>query len=136
MLVVFRKKSCGMAHKLKKRWIYTQMLMVTKWTRASTSKLVENREAYIERIRGSYKNGLDNNKVEWIKGYAEFVDEKTLRVNGELVTADHILIATGGEPALPSIPGAEFGITSDGFFALKELPKKVAVVGADTLRLN
>ncbi|HBJ9220119.1 TPA: glutathione-disulfide reductase [Listeria monocytogenes] len=93
-------------------------------------KLVENREAYIERIRGSYKNGLDNNKVEWIKGYAEFVDEKTLRVNGELVTADHILIATGGEPALPSIPGAEFGITSDGFFALKELPKKVAVVGA------
>lgn len=93
-------------------------------------KLVENREAYIERIRGSYKNGLDNNNVDWIKGYAEFVDEKTLRVNGELVTADHILIATGGEPALPSIPGAEFGITSDGFFALKELPKKVAVVGA------
>ncbi|RMD10115.1 FAD-dependent oxidoreductase, partial [Klebsiella pneumoniae] len=68
--------------------------------------------------------------VEWIKGYAKFVDEKTLRVNGELVTANHILIATGGEPALPSIPGAEFGITSDGFFALKELPKKVAVVGA------
>lgn len=93
-------------------------------------KLVENREAYIERIRGSYKNGLDNNKVDWIKGYAEFVDKNTLRVNGETITADHILIATGGEPVLPSIPGAEFGITSDGFFDLKQLPKKVAVVGA------
>jgi glutathione reductase (NADPH) len=50
-------------------------------------------------------------------------------VNGETITADHILIATGGRPSHPKIPGAEYGIDSDGFFALPALPKRVAVVG-------
>lgn len=93
-------------------------------------KLVESREAYIDRIHQSYDRGLANNKVEVIKAYATFIDEKTLEVAGERITADHILIATGGKPDFPSIPGAEYGIDSNGFFALEELPKRVAVVGA------
>lgn len=93
-------------------------------------KLIASREAYIDRIHQSYDRGLANNKVDVIKGYATFVDEHTIEVNGELLTAEHILIATGGKPTWPTIPGAELGIDSDGFFALEELPKRVAVVGA------
>ncbi|STT14010.1 glutathione reductase [Klebsiella pneumoniae] len=53
-----------------------------------------------------------------------------MEVNGEIITADHILIATGGRPSHPDIPGVEYGIDSDGFFELPALPKRVAVVGA------
>nr|QIQ54713.1 glutathione-reductase [Psychrobacter sp.] len=93
-------------------------------------KLVNSRQAYIERIHRSYDNNLGKNGVEVIKGFAKFVDAHTVEVNGELITADHILIATGGHPLRPDIPGAEYGIDSDGFFALNELPKRVAIVGA------
>ncbi|WP_428636511.1 glutathione-disulfide reductase [Shewanella sp.] len=94
------------------------------------SKLVESREAYIERIHGSYDRGLDSNGVTLVRGYGRFVDNNTIEVNGEHYSADHILIATGGTPTIPNIPGAEYGIDSDGFFALNEQPKRVAVVGA------
>ena len=73
---------------------------------------------------------LGKNNVDVIKGFARFVDARTLEVNGETITADHILIATGGRPSHPSIPGTEYGIDSDGFFALPALPERVAVVGA------
>lgn len=94
------------------------------------SKLVENRQAYIGRIHNSYNNVLAKNNVDVIKGFAKFVDAHTIEVNGEQITADHILIATGGYPAYPEIKGAEYGIDSDGVFALNELPKRVAIVGA------
>jgi len=93
-------------------------------------KLVKNREAYIERIHAAYQRGFDANKVTVINGFAKFVDKNTVEVNGELYTADHITIATGGRPSIPTIEGAEHGIDSDGFFALTEQPKSVAVVGA------
>jgi len=93
-------------------------------------KLVENRQAYIGRIHNSYDNVLGNNKVEVIKGFARFVDAKTVEVNGQHYTADHILIAVGGRPTIPDVPGAEYGIDSNGFFDLNEQPKRVAVVGA------
>ncbi|NPE58219.1 glutathione-disulfide reductase [Dickeya dadantii] len=92
--------------------------------------LLKNRSAYIDRIHQSYNNVLGKNQVEVIQGFARFVDAKTVEVNGERITADHILIATGGRPTRPSIPGAEYGIDSDGFFALTALPQRVAVVGA------
>ena len=92
--------------------------------------LIKNREAYIDRIHNSYDNVLANNKVDVIRGYAKFVNNNTVEVNGELITADHILIACGGRPSYPNIKGAEYGIDSDGFFALEELPKRVAIVGA------
>lgn len=93
-------------------------------------KLVESRQKYISNIHRSYDNNLAKNNVEVIQGYAKFVDAKTVEVNGEHITADHILIATGGRPVFPDIKGAEYGIDSDGFFALEELPERVAIVGA------
>ncbi|WP_426446418.1 glutathione-disulfide reductase [Siccibacter colletis] len=94
------------------------------------SKLVASRSAYIDRIHASYETGLSKNRVDVIRGFARFVDAHTVEVNGETITADHILIATGGRPSHPDIPGAEYGIDSDGFFELPALPKRVAVVGA------
>lgn len=93
-------------------------------------KLVASRSAYIDRIHTSYDNVLGKNKVDVIHGFARFVDAHTIIVNDETISADHILIATGGRPSHPAIPGAEYGIDSDGFFELSELPKRVAVVGA------
>ena len=93
-------------------------------------KLVASRTAYIDRIHTSYETVLKKNIVDVIRGFARFVDAHTVEVNGETITADHILIATGGRPSIPSIPGAEYGIDSDGFFELDEMPKRVAVVGA------
>lgn len=96
----------------------------------SWDKLITSRTAYIDRVHQSYDNVLNKNKVDVIYGYAKFIDHHTIEVNGEQYSADHILIAVGGKAIVPDIPGAQYGITSDGFFALKALPKRVAVVGA------
>ena len=58
------------------------------------------------------------------------MDKDKIAVGQDVYSADHILIAVGGYPAWPSIPGAEHGISSDGFFELEELPKRAVVVGA------
>ena len=99
------------------------------------AKLVESRQAYIGRIHTSYNNVLAKNNVDVLNGFARFKDAKTIEVSyadgsTELVTADHILLATGGRPSIPAVKGAEYGIDSNGVFALNELPKRVAVVGA------
>lgn len=99
------------------------------------AKLVESRQAYIGRIHTSYGNVLAKNNVDVLNGFARFKDAKTLEVSYadgsvEEVTADQILIATGGRPTVPNVKGAEYGITSDGVFALDALPKSVAIVGA------
>ena len=93
-------------------------------------KLVENRQAYIQRIHASYQSGLSKNQVDVIHGFATFVDHKTIEVNGETFTAEHILIATGTQPSRPNIEGAEHGIDSNGFFELQELPKRTAIIGS------
>ena len=92
--------------------------------------LKANRQAYIDRIHGSYERGFDNNGVERVYDYARFVDPHTVEVAGERYTAPNILIATGGHALYPNIPGSEYGITSDGFFELDEVPKRTAVIGA------
>lgn len=92
--------------------------------------LRKNREAYIERSRTSYGNTFKNNGVQVINGFAKFVDAQTVEVNGELIRAKHIVIATGAQPAVPTIPGSELGIVSDDVFAWEELPTSVAVIGA------
>ena len=99
------------------------------------AKLVESRQAYISRIHTSYDNVLAKNNVDVIRGFAKFVNKNTLEVTfadgtTEQVTADHILIATGGRPSIPAVKGAKYGIDSNGVFALTELPKRAAVVGA------
>ena len=92
--------------------------------------LKANRQAYIDRIHGSYERGFDNNGVERVYEYARFIDPHTVEVAGVRYTAPHILIATGGHALYPNIPGSEYGITSDGFFELDEVPKRTAVIGA------
>ena len=94
------------------------------------SKVKESRDGYVSRARQSYANNLERNGVERIDGFASFVDNHTVSVNGETYTAPHITIATGGHPLYPDVPGSELGETSDDFFAWESLPKSVLVVGA------
>jgi glutathione reductase (NADPH) len=94
------------------------------------STLVAARENYIKGINDWYGTYLADSNIDSIEGFARFVDEKTIEVNGEHFTADHIVIAPGGVPMVPETPGAELGMTSDGFFALKEQPRRVVVAGA------
>ncbi|MDO4449701.1 MAG: glutathione-disulfide reductase [Moraxella sp.] len=98
-------------------------------------RLVENRTAYIDRIHTSYQNGFNKNGVTKIDGFAKFIDKNTVEVTKadgtvEVLSAEHILIATGGRPTRPDIKGAELGIDSDGFFEWESLPKSVAIVGS------
>ncbi|CAO3703461.1 unnamed protein product [Rhizopus stolonifer] len=94
----------------------------------------EKRDAYIKRLNGIYERNLGNDKVEHIEGFASFVDKNTVRVQKSEtesfeIQAKKIMIATGGHPIIPDIPGAELGIDSDGFFDLENQPKRVAVIG-------
>ena len=98
--------------------------------------LKANRQAYIDRIHGSYERGFDSNGVERVYEYARFVDPHKVEVAGERYTAPHILIATGGHALYPNIPGSEYGITSDGFFELDEVPKRTAVIGAGYIAIE
>ena len=94
------------------------------------ARLKAGRDATVARLNGVHERALAVAGVELVRGLARFVDGHTVEVAGERYTADHILIATGGRPTVPNLPGAELGITSDGFFELEELPKRVAIVGA------
>jgi glutathione reductase (NADPH) len=81
-------------------------------------------------INSWYHTYLKDSEIDEITGYARFIDANTLEVEGEQYKADHIVIASGSYPLVPSIPGAEHGITSDGFFALEALPQRIAVAGS------
>jgi glutathione reductase (NADPH) len=94
------------------------------------SALKEKRDAYIKRLNGIYASNLDRRDVTHLQGHGKFVDANTVDVDGQTYTADSIVIATGGYPMVPLIPGAELGITSDGFFELTDRPQKVAVIGS------
>jgi len=93
-------------------------------------ELKKRRDAYVKRLNGIYANNLGNSGVTLIEGDAAFAGEKTVRVGDATYTADNILIAVGGTPTMPDIPGIEHGINSDGFFDLESLPARVAVVGS------
>lgn len=94
------------------------------------SKLIKQRQGYISGITSWYGNYLKDSSISYIKGKARFVDNNTVEVNGEHFTADHIVVAPGGYPITPDLPGAELGMTSDGFFAMTEQPKHIAIVGS------
>ena len=92
--------------------------------------LKARRDAYIERLNGIYENNLDKRGVTYLVGTASFIDANTVSIDGREVQADRIVIATGGRPTIPDVPGAELGITSDGFFALEERPQRVLIAGS------
>ncbi|HEX3847571.1 MAG TPA: glutathione-disulfide reductase [Steroidobacteraceae bacterium] len=92
--------------------------------------LKQKRDAYVLKLNGIYARNLEAKGVAHVKGAARFVDPHTLEVAGQRLTARHIVIATGGVPIVPPLPGAERGITSDGFFELETRPRRVAVIGS------
>ncbi len=92
--------------------------------------LKARRDAYIERLNGIYERNLDKRGVTFLAGHASFVDAHTVDIDGRQVTADRVVISTGGRPAVPAIPGAELGITSDDFFELEQRPQRVLVAGS------
>ena len=65
--------------------------------------------------------------MDFHAGHAKFTSSKDVLVGDKTLTAKHILIATGTKPIVPDTPGAELGITSDGFFELEDLPKSVVL---------
>ena len=91
--------------------------------------LIANKDREINRLNGIYRNLLVNSGVTLHEGHARLVDAHQVEINGERFTAKHILIATGGWPQIPEIPGREHAIGSNEAFFLKELPKRVLVVG-------
>jgi glutathione reductase (NADPH) len=93
------------------------------------AKLVSGRDDYIRRINAYWDGYVSDSGITRIEGRAKFVDAGRIEVGGEFYGADHVVIATGGRPMVPPVPGAELGITSDGFFELREQPGRVAVVG-------
>jgi len=97
--------------------------------------LKQRRDKYVARLNTVYLNGWKKEGVEVIEGSASFVDKETVSVQcndgqRKTLSAKKILVACGGLPAEPNIPGVELAINSDGFFELKKQPKKIAVVGA------
>ena len=103
------------------------------WDRAGSrfdwATLLANKDREIERLNGIYRRILENNGVEIFESRATIVDPHTVRVGGREVTARHILVATGGWPRRPDVPGGELAITSNEFFELDRLPGRVLVVG-------
>ncbi|MDI9818613.1 MULTISPECIES: glutathione-disulfide reductase [unclassified Legionella] len=93
--------------------------------------LVAKRNAYIEKLREVYAKRFNEYKMTYLHGKGVFVDANTVDVCGKQYQADHIIIATGGEPLLPhDLLGIEHAIDSDGFFSLSARPDKVAVIGS------
>jgi glutathione reductase (NADPH) len=92
--------------------------------------LKRGRDAYVARLNAIYARNLAAKGVTHIKGRARFLDAQTLEVDGTRYRAAHLVIATGGVPVVPPLPGAELGIVSDGFFELESRPQRVAVVGS------
>ncbi|MDH3690497.1 MAG: glutathione-disulfide reductase [Gammaproteobacteria bacterium] len=94
------------------------------------SVIKKARDAYVGRLNDIYHNGLEQSGVKEIAGVGQFADAHTVAVNDKRISADHVLIATGGYPTVPAITGAQLGITSDGFFDLEQQPHRVVVVGS------
>lgn len=104
-------------------------------TRVDWAQLKARRDAAVERLVGIYRRNLDSSGVEVFDGRAKLVSagagrRSLVEVDGKRLQAPHVLIATGGSPRVPTLSGAQLGITSNGFFELATQPKRVAVVGA------
>jgi glutathione reductase (NADPH) len=91
--------------------------------------LRRSRDLYVTRLNDLYAANLARHNVELLRGRAAFLDARTVGVAGRTLRAPHVIIATGAYPQVPSTPGAELGITSDGFFELEALPPRVIVAG-------
>lgn len=101
----------------------------TQRGKTNWQQLVAARDRYISNISNHWNSYVEAKGIDHIQGHASFVTASSVEVNGRRYTADHTVIATGGQPIVPPLPGAELGITSDGFFELTKQPERVAVIG-------
>ena len=92
-------------------------------------RLIENKNQEILRLNGIYRRILDSNNVTIHEARATLKDAHTLDVGGQTITADKILVATGGWPCVPDFPGKEHVITSNEAFFLEDLPRRCIIVG-------
>jgi len=103
------------------------------WTLGEASfdwpTLRDNKTREIERLNGIYDGLLADAGVKHVPGRATIVDANTVEVAGERYTTENILVATGGWPTVPGIPGSELAVTSNDLFSLETLPKRAIVVG-------
>ncbi|MEO1399815.1 MAG: glutathione-disulfide reductase [Cyanobacteria bacterium J06635_1] len=93
------------------------------------SKMITAVNSEVTRLNGIYKRMIDNAEVQLFPTHARLLDAHTLQVGEPKVTADKILIAVGGEPTKPEIPGIEHAITSDDIFHLPQQPKRIVIFG-------
>ncbi len=92
-------------------------------------RLIQDVNNEVERLNGIYQKMLDNSKVQVLKGLAQFLDPHTVKVGETVMTADRLLIAVGGQPVKPNIPGIEHFIVSDDLFHLPTLPQQLVILG-------
>ncbi|UFI42932.1 glutathione-disulfide reductase [Pseudomonas savastanoi] len=91
--------------------------------------LIANKDREINRLNGIYRKLLVDSGVTLLEGHAKLTGPQQVEINGQTYSAERILIATGGWPQVPDVPGREHAITSNEAFYLKTLPKRVVVVG-------
>ncbi|WP_122439658.1 glutathione-disulfide reductase [Pseudomonas viridiflava] len=91
--------------------------------------LIANKDREINRLNGIYRKLLVDSGVTLHEGHARIVGPQKVEINGQTYSAERILIATGGWPQIPDVPGREHAISSNEAFFLKELPKRIVVVG-------
>jgi glutathione reductase (NADPH) len=94
------------------------------------------RDAYVTRLNGIYAANLAKSGVEVVRGWARLTDAHRVEVDGRRLTGARILLASGGRPNRPAVPGADLGIDSDGFFDLATRPSRVTVVGGGYIGLE
>ena len=125
--------AAGIAHTLQeaKDYGFSSIPVKLDWARHKLS-----RDAHIKRLNGIYHTNLEDSGVELINGRGRFIDTHTLEVDGKRYTAEHIVIATGGKPQIPEVPGARLGISSDGFFGLFTQPQRVAIAGSGYIAIE
>jgi glutathione reductase (NADPH) len=103
------------------------------WSPAKPSfswrELIAAKDAEIARLNHVYRRLLESAGVDIVLGRARLDDAQTVIVDGHRFTTERVLIATGGRPFVPDLPGAELGIVSDAVFSLPDLPERVAIIG-------
>jgi glutathione reductase (NADPH) len=97
--------------------------------RLDWQRLKANRKEEINRLNSIYQQLLSAAGVQLIRGWAELIDAHTVQVDGRRMSARHILLATGGRPSIPELPGREYVLSSDDMFDLEPFPPRLLVIG-------
>lgn len=98
--------------------------------------LKQRRDAYVARLNTIYEANLARSNVELVRGHGRLLPGRCIEVDGRRLVGERVVLATGGKPRWPAIPGAALGLDSDGFFALGQRPQRVTVVGSGYIGLE